>query len=378
MAKQSAAKMFNLPGAIAKRRNIHTDVLETHSPSFNFIFGKGWGLPAGFTMLLSGKPKGGKSVTCRSMIGKLHQNDPEAYAIVFDTEFRWEAQLDDEAVKMYGIDEDRLKVVPTNHPAEIFDVIEQTLAAAIQNGHKIKLIIIDSISEIQGRRGSVQESIMTMQRGDHAATLQDGWKQILPTIRKNNIGLILTTQVRAEQDAAELMKHKTIKPNAAFGTLHFAEYSVYVEAIDSAVGRKTLGGEDLKDTSLTVNNKTGEDIGHRIRAKMLGSSLGPKRRVGEFTLHYKYGFYNTHEEIFTLGVGTGAIDKPTQSSYTFGDRKWVGSKNLLEALKKEPDLAQAVLQEVKRRDLTGEFKNSGGILEENEEGSPEPEEPEES
>jgi recombination protein RecA len=151
------------------------------------------------------------------------------------------------------------------------------------------------------------------------------------------------------------MQHKTIKPAAAFGTLHFCEYSMFVQAIDSAAGRKTLDGVPLENSSLTVNKKGGEQTGHRIRAKMVGSSMGPKQRIAEFTVDYKNGFINTHEEVFTLGVGSGVIEKPTSMSYVFGDRKWVGSSNIMEALRTDPELCEAVLVEVKKRDLAGTF-----------------------
>jgi RecA/RadA recombinase len=351
-------KLFRLDKAIVNRRNVHAEVIETHSPSLNFIFGNGWGLPTGYSLLLYGAPKGGKSLISRSMIGRLHQNDPEAIAVVFDTEMRWEAQLDERQMEIYGIDWPRLQIVPVNHPADIFDVIEKEINAACQKGTKIKLIIIDSITAIIGRRGTEQESIMTMQRGDLAATLQDGLKQIIGTIRQNKIGLVLTTQIRDEQDPTEIMKRKKIKPAAAWATKHFCEYGMYVEAIDSQKGRQTLDGEDLKDLSLTVNNTDGEQIGHRIRAKMTGSTMGPKNRIAEFTVHYKDGFINQQEEIFTLGVGSGAIERPSTTSYVVGDRKWTGAKNMREAIKKEPELAKKILEEVKRRDLAGSFKGT--------------------
>jgi RecA/RadA recombinase len=355
--KKLMEKLFKLHGEV-KRGNVHAGALGTHSPSLNMTFGNGWGLPKGYSLLLYGQPKGGKSLICRSTIGQLHQADPEAIAVVFDTEMRWKGQVlnDPEQMTAYGIDENRLKVFQENHPAKIFDTIEKELVALIDAGLKIGLVIIDSITGIQGRRATEQETVMTQQRGDWALTVQEGLKQILVPIRKNDIALILTTQIRDEQDPAEVMKRKKIKPTAPWYVKHFCEYFMYVEPIDSQAGRKTLAGEELQDMSLSVFKKEGERTGHRVRARMTGSSMGPKNRVAEFTIDYKKGFINQHEEVFVMGVGSGAIDKPTAMSYSFGDRKWVGGKNLMQALKDEPELAEAVLLEVKRRDLAGTFK----------------------
>jgi RecA/RadA recombinase len=375
--KKLMEKLLKLHGEM-KFDNVHIDALQTHSPSLNFIFGNGWGLPKGYSLLLYGQPKGGKSLICRSMIGMMHKSDPEGVAVVFDTELRWRAQLlsDPKQMAAYNIDPYRIKVFETNHPAEIFDTMEKEIPALIQAGLKIKLVIVDSITGVVGRRAGEQESIMTQQRGDHALTIQEGLKQILMPIRKNDIGLILTTQIRDEQDPAEQMKKKKIKPAVGWAGKHFTEYSMYVEPIDSQAGRKTLAGEDLQDLSLSVFKpaKEGERIGHRIRARMVGSTMGPKNRVAEFTIHYKEGFINQHEEAFVLGVGSGAIEKPTSMSYSFGDRKWVGGKNLMQALKDEPALMEQVMQEVKKRDLNGVFKG----IPELEEESPDSEESEES
>jgi len=352
-------KLLKLNGAVAiNKRNVHADVLETHSPALNFIFGNGWGLPKGFTLLAYGPPRGGKSMLLRSMIGRMHQNDPTAVAVVFDTEHRWEAQLNDAATQIapYGIDIDRLIVYATNHPSEIFDRIEKELSAAKDAGLNIQLVGIDSVTEIISVRGTSQETIMTQQRGDHASTVQNGMKQILNTIRRHKMGLVLTTQIRDEQDPAEIMKRKTKRPAAAWALKHFCEYWLLMEPIDSQAGRKDMLGNELVDTSMTAFKKDGEQSGHKVRARITSSSMGPKNRVAEFTIDYKRGFINQHEEVFELGVGSGAIEKPTAMSYAVGDRKWTGKPNFLEALKTEPDLAQSVLTEVKRRDLAGTFK----------------------
>ncbi len=44
--------------------------LRSSSPSVNWVFGhKGHGLPLGFSMILFGPPKGGKSILCNDFIG---------------------------------------------------------------------------------------------------------------------------------------------------------------------------------------------------------------------------------------------------------------------------------------------------------------------
>jgi RecA/RadA recombinase len=362
--KKLMEKLFKSHGGAVVASNIHLGAVQTHSPSLNFIFGNGWGLPKGHSLLLYGNPGGGKSLILRSMIGKLHQSDPEAVAIIYDTEFRWLGQvLTDPANQIlpFGIDISRLLIFEGNRPDGIFDHIEQQLPKFVEAGINIGLIGIDSITNIQGRRATEQKTIMTMQRGDHAATLQDGLKVIHPIIRKYHIPLVLTTQIRDEQDPQEIMKKKKIKPAAGWAAKHFSDYVIYVQEIDSQAGRKTLSGKDLQDLNLQVfraTAKEGERIGHRIRARMVRAAMGPKNRVAEFTIGYGKGFINQYEEALVLGSGTGAVERPNARSYIFGDREWGKKEDFLNALQTEPDLCEKILQEVHKRDLAGTFKSA--------------------
>lgn len=356
-------KLLKSENAIKDRYNVHAEVLETHSPSLNFTFGKGWGLPRGASLLLYGPPKAGKTVICNSFVGKLHQADPEAIAIKFDTEFRDHFQMNDleEAAKNFGIDIDRYKIEQTNEPDKVFDYIEKDVAALCEEGAPIKLIIIDSLSGIQGIRNLNADSVLVQQIGDEAMTYQKGLKRILPVIRKYKISLIITAQLRAQMDVAAQMRGEKTKAAVAFGVQHFCEYFMMVEPNLSKEGRTNLEGNKLEDEEMTDFMDNSERTGHKVRVKMVNSSLGPKNRVGEFTLDYDFGIINTHEEALILGVGRKSIEKPTSMSYTFEGNKWTGQKALLAALKQDPDLCQRVLADVRKRELTNHRKRPDSI-----------------
>lgn len=356
--KVSLSRLLKLDGAIANdaRTNIHANVIATRSPAFNFIFGKGHGLPKGYSMLLYGPPRGGKSILVNEMIGWLHMSDPDAVAIKFNTEFRETAQLDDDQVKMYGIDPERVISYEVNQPDQIFDRIEKEVAAEIQDGLKVGLIAIDSINGIVGRRSMNADSIMTQQIGDNALTIQEGLKRILPCQRKGNYGLVLTSHIRAQMDMAEQMRGNKVRPAVSYGLQHHCEYYVYVEPFRAKDGRTDLLGNKFEDESLTDFRDNAEVTGHKIVAKMMDSSVGPKGRAGMFTFDYKRGIINQHEEIFILGLNRGVIDKPNNMSYSFGNEKWHGKPAMLEALKSNPQLCDAILNKLRELDLAGAIK----------------------
>lgn len=351
MSKKLIDKLRKLDGAIVNDRDPMIDVLKTPSPSVNWAFGtRGYGLPFGYSMMLFGPPKGGKSIICNSLIGQLHQDDEEAVSVTFNTEMRGELQQDGHAGEAFGIDPSRHVTYDVNEPAMIFDRIEKDINALCQDGLKVKLIVIDSLKGIAGRRFLNAKSVDQQQIGDQAATIQDGLLRILPIIRRNRIALVMTTHVRAELDQLEQMRGNTIKMASAYAAKHMAEFFCYVEPNRSAKGKTSLAGETFLDEETKDFMDKALKRGHKIRFKCVGNSIGPAERTAEFTLDYQKGIINQYEEVFMLGKNLGIIEKPNNLSYVYKDQKWTGLKNCLLALRDDPDLQRSILAEVFEKD----------------------------
>lgn len=362
--KKSLSRLLSLSGAVTaeqRAQNIHDNVIATDSHAVNFTYGNGWGLPMGYSLLLYGPPRGGKTILSNMMAGWLHKNDPDAIVVKFNTEMRETAQANNtQSLDMYGIDPDRLISYQTNLPTEIFDRIEKDIAAEIQEGLKVKLIIIDSLTAIRGRRDLNADSIETQQIGDQALTIQSGLSRILAVQRRLNIGLVMTAHIRAQMDlrsggSAMVYKSQTaaVKPAVSYATQHHCEYYMYVEPRGGKEGRTNELGESFVDESVEDMKGDGEVTGHKISVRMTDASFGPKNRSGVFTFDYHKGLINVHEEVFNLGVGRNVIEKPTNLKYAFGGREWVGRPAMLEALKNDPKLQADIVAELRRRDLAG-------------------------
>jgi RecA/RadA recombinase len=345
------SKLRKLDGAVATDHDPLLNCLRTPSPSVNWALGlRGFGLPYGYSMILFGPPKSGKSIICNAMIGQLHNDDPEAVAVAFNTELRGELQNSDASLRKFKIDPDRFQCYDVNEPALIFDRIENDIAALCQEGLKIKLIVIDSLKGIAGRRALNADSVNKQQIGDQAATLQDGFMRILPIIRKYKIALVMTTHVRAELDQAEQMRGNDTKMAAAWAVKHMAELFCYVEPNRSKAGRTTLAGEDFLDPETTDFMDKAQKTGHKIRLKVTGNSIGPDGRTAEFTLDYSKGIINQYEEVFTLAKNMGVIEKPSNVTYKFGDMSWHGLKACLMAIRDDHTLYDKILAAVYIKD----------------------------
>ncbi len=348
------SKLRNLEGAVdLSGSNPLANCLQTASPSVNWAFANtGHGVPFGYGMVLYGPPKGGKSIICNSLIGSLHQQDPEAVAIVFNTEMRGALQTNSGQLSKWGIDAERFITYDVNQPEQIFDRIEQDIATACQEGEKIKLIVIDSLSGIMGRRTLNADSISTQQIGDQAATIKDGLLRILPTIRKHGIALIATAHVRAEMDMKEQMRGKTVKMQAAWATKHTFEYFCYVEPNRSKEGKVSLAGEEFVDKDILDFMDHAQKTGHKIRFRVEENSAGVSGRTAEFTLDYSKGIVNQYEEIFTLAVNYGIIERPNNVTYTYGGKSYRGLVACLTAIRDDQDLQKELLTKVFQKDMS--------------------------
>ena len=350
-----AAKLRKLEGALIDRFDPWqaSNLLKSSSPGFNWLFGKTYGMPFGYSTLLWGEQKSGKSLLFYDLAGQCHQQYPDSIVIKFDTEYRDDAQLDEDRARMFGIDLDRFIVFQCNKPEGVFDRIHNDVAALCDEGANVKLMGIDSISALMGRREAVQETVSQHQIGDHAVTLQVGLKSILEMQRKNRIHLVLAAHARDEMDALEVKRGNKKKPAAANAVKHHCEFFINVERNKNAKGRQDeLENKFEDETKKDMDDKASEQTGHKVIVWMQDSTMGPKNRVAEFTLDYEKGIVNQHEEIFKLGKSWNVIERVNAQVYKIGSEEFRGKPAILNALATRPDLQKVVLAGLLEREKT--------------------------
>jgi hypothetical protein len=345
-------EFLKLDGAINDDIDPFATVLRSRSPSMDFIFGKTHGLPRGYSMVLYGPPKAGKSLVVNQMIGQAHHDYENSFVVKFNTEHRERAQLPRSAYPKWGIDGKRYIPIETNSPS-LFDTIETELPKMAEKGADIALVIIDSLNAIKGRRGMNTDTVMTQNIGDEALTIKVGLKRILETQRRLGFGLILTTHIAAELDMQEQMRGNKFKMSTGFGAQHHAEYFILVEPNKTAKGKTDLSGHTFENEGMKDMGDRAEKTGHKIRVVMKDSSFGPKGRVGEFTLDYNAGIINQHEEVYLLAKRRGVLERPNNTMYVWNGRQWRGEQAMLDAIKADVNLQNELLIELRRRDVEG-------------------------
>lgn len=317
------------------------------SPSTNWTFATpGFGLPFGCHAIYWGPPKSGKSLVANAQAGQLHRDDPDSLAIKLNTELRGEIQGGNKSLSMFGIDKSRWQELDRNSPEGVFDFIEHDVDAMCQAGEKIRLLIIDSLTNISGRRALNTDTIMTQNIGDNALTVSEGLKRILPIIRKHKIALISTVHARAELDMQEQMRGKKIKMAGGWAMKHLAEYFCYIEPNQSKDGKKDLLEQEFKDPDIKDFMDHSAKTGHKIRFSVTDSSTGVSGRVGEFTLDYERGIVNQHEEVALLAINLGIVQRPNNLSYVANGQTYKGFANYVMAVRDNAELQSYLMGQI--------------------------------
>lgn len=318
--------------------------LYTPSPYFNWIFAnKSHGIPKNASVLFFSEQKAGKSLSIYAMVLEMQRRDPEGIAIIFNTELRGQLQ----GGVFPEIDQDRMIIYDTNLPAEIFDRVEGDIKAMVQDGMPLRILAVDSLTNIMGVKRANADSATDHLVGDHALTIQIGLSKLVPFCKNNNIQLLATSQMRGNLDAGKYGPKE--KMAESWATKHAFEYFVSLKRAGAAEDKSDIEGktfeDDVKDAR---DNKL--LTGHKIYVKMEASSLGPQGRSGVFTMDYEKGIINQHEEIFFLGKSLGIITTPNNRTYYYGDRTFNGKKEAAIAIRDDKKLADDILAAIKKTD----------------------------
>jgi hypothetical protein len=146
-----------------------------------------------------------------------------------------------------------------------------------------------------------------------------------------------------------------LKMQGSWGLKHFCEFFGCVMQDNTKEGKNDLLGNELFNDALKDGGGNREQTGHKVKFIMTDSSCSAKGRTGSFTVDYRKGIINTHEEVFTLGVNRGIIEHPTNVTYQYKEHKWKGKTEILNALANDPKLQQEILDELQLRDRNGNY-----------------------
>jgi recombination protein RecA len=314
-------------------------VISLPSPSFNWAVGNG-GIVKGKAVCLFGPESGGKSLLMQLIMAQIHQEDPEAIGILFDSEFAFNPEW----FKKLGGDPGRLIVRQTNDPQKIFDYMspEGEMYEMLQEGAPIRFVGLDSVKGVRYPKDIKKNTTDQTMGGGGASYLGPALKGVLPVIREFNITTILVQQVYEEMDQYKKMNNPWIVPDGR-ALKHFCDYMIQVEKLETKAGRIEEGSNI---------HGGAQQVGHIIRLKCKKNRVAAPYRTAQLTLKYENGIVDTENELFDLAKSLGLIYHPVNPDtgkvsnlmWKFGDHDPVkGEANMREAVVGNPQLQKEIL-----------------------------------
>jgi recombination protein RecA len=318
-------------------------VVSTGSLSLDDALSSG-GLPNGRLIQYYGPPSSGKTLLAMLAIKEAQHMDPTAQQMFIDAE----GTFDPSWASALGCDISRIIVVDGETAVigrSCFEMIlgvpkedkktheyigksKEGLLDNIKNGQfNINIIVLDSLGAIipPGEDISV---IGKMNMALLSRFLTTTFRKLSLELNRAGVPFIVINHKKANMDPYGV-DHAFSGGNAY---AHFLSANVYFEAVSRA-DAQILDEKDQK-------------IGHTIRATVEKSKFGATPRKCEFKVNFSIGVIDKHEEIAKLAIDYNVISKPSQVSYEYGDKKWVGLGKFQDAVKDDLVLADELVLKI--------------------------------
>jgi recombination protein RecA len=303
-------------GAIMKLGSVpiaKVPAISTGSIALDQALGIG-GIPRGRVTEIFGPESSGKTTLALHAIAEAQLNG--GIAAFIDAEHA----LDTAYARKMGVNCDELLVSQPDTGEQALEIADMLVRSGA-----IDIIVIDSVAALVPRaeiEGEMGDSHMGLQ----ARLMSQALRKLTGTIGKTMTAVIFINQIR-------------MKIGVVFGN-----------------PETTTGGNALKfystvrlDIRRSGSIKDGQDVvGNRTKVRVVKNKLAPPFKDVEFDIIYGEGISKTGD-LLDMGVDVSIVDK-SGSWYSYkGERIGQGRENVKKFLKANPDIYDAIYQEIRQR-----------------------------
>ncbi|MGA7297284.1 MAG: recombinase RecA [Rhodanobacteraceae bacterium] len=296
---------------------VAVDTISTGSLGLDIALGVG-GLPRGRVVEIYGPESSGKTTMTLQVIADCQRKGGTAAFI--DAEHA----LDPGYAAKLGVNVDDLLV---SQP----DTGEQALEIAdmLVRSNAVDMVVVDSVAaltpkaEIEGEMGDSHVGLQ-------ARLMSQALRKLTSNIKKSGCMVIFINQIR-------------MKIGVMFGS---------PETTTGGNALKFYASVRLDIRRIGAVKKGDEVIGNQTRVKVVKNKVAPPFRKAEFEILYGEGT-SREGEIIEMGVEQNLIDKAGAWYSYNGERIGQGKENIRQYLKDNPDVANEIDQELRKRLLVG-------------------------
>jgi recombination protein RecA len=281
-----------------------TSVIKTGSVALDIALGIG-GVPRGRIVEIYGPESSGKSTLATHIVANAQKAG--GLAAYIDAEHA----LDPGYAAKIGVNVDELMISQPSSGEEALNIAEM-----LARSNAVDVIVIDSVAALVPKaelEGEIGDQFMGLQ----ARMMSQALRKLTSTLSKSNTCAIFINQLR------EKIGVMFGNPETTTGGKALKFYS----SIRMDIRR--IGG---------IKGVDGNEIGNRVKVKVVKNKLAPPFQVAEFDIIFNEGISRLGS-IIDLGVETGIIEKKGSWLSYAGNRIGQGRETARDELKKNPKLA---------------------------------------
>jgi recombination protein RecA len=313
----SPAQLLGSDGMAIKIRG----VISTQCETLDGAIGRG-GIPLGRTSVLHGLEGSGKTTIALHCVAEAQKRG--GMAVYLDTEYK----LDRDYAKGIGVDIDQLVVVQPPHLEATFEIMDQIIQLSKQYRQQgvvlPMLIVLDSIDSTKAKAvidGGWDDQFVAAE----PRVWSDKFPKLIPSLSREDVALLLISQIRAKVGVMFGKKDKTSGGNAP------RFYCSLLMGVERTGALKTSRGDEV--------------IGNETRVFIGKNQIAPPFRSAEFTIMYGTGI-DYEDSLMREVLRRGAIEQ-NGAWYVVDGEKYQGADNLLKAIRNSDALKDKLRETVR-------------------------------
>ena len=299
---------------LGDKSTLNVEYIPTGALALDIALGIG-GVPKGRVIEIYGPESSGKTTLAQHIVAESQKRG--GIAAFIDAEHA----LDPEYARNLGVNVDELLISQPDTGEQALEITEELVRSGA-----IDVIVIDSVAALVPK-AEIEKAMDEQQMGLQARLMSKALRKLTGIVGKTNTTVIFINQLRQKIGIMFGNPETTTGGNAL---KYYASVRLDIRRIDS------------------VKNKDGEDIGNRVKVKVVKNKVAPPFRVAEFDIIYGKGICAIGN-ILDVAVNMDIVKK-AGAWFSYNDEKLgQGRDKSKEFLEANPDILAEIETKVREK-----------------------------
>lgn len=297
---------------LGDKSSVNVDCIPTGALALDIALGVG-GVPRGRVIEIYGPESSGKTTLAQHIVAEAQKKG--GIAAFVDAEHA----LDPEYARNLGVNVDELLISQPDTGEQALEIAEELVRSGA-----IDVIVIDSVAALVPK-AEIEKAMDEQQMGLQARLMSKALRKLTGIVGKTNTTVIFINQLRQKIGVMYGNPETTTGGNAL---KYYASVRLDIRRFDS------------------VKNKDGEDIGNRVRVKVVKNKVAPPFRLAEFDIVYGKGICALGN-ILDVAVNMDIVKK-AGAWFSYNDEKLgQGRDKSKEFLGEHPEILKEIEKKVR-------------------------------